>query len=87
MNHAKFLKTLLAAGGNPWQWQWFWQPLAAACLFIAGQTLTFLALERGDVSIATPVLGSKTIYVAWFSSLLGARLPWLGARVLTLPWR
>jgi drug/metabolite transporter (DMT)-like permease len=41
-------------------------------LFFIGQVFTFLALSRGDVSVATPVLGSKVIFVALFSVLLGA---------------
>lgn len=41
-------------------------------LFFIGQVFTFLALMRGDVSVATPVLGSKVIFVALFSALLGA---------------
>lgn len=41
-------------------------------LFFVGQVFTFLALSRGDVSVATPVLGSKVIFVALFSVLLDA---------------
>jgi drug/metabolite transporter (DMT)-like permease len=41
-------------------------------LFFVGQIFTFLALNRGDVSVATPVLGSKVIFVALFAVLLGA---------------
>ncbi|HEX8296057.1 MAG TPA: DMT family transporter [Chthoniobacteraceae bacterium] len=41
-------------------------------LFFVGQIFTFLALSRGDVSVATPVLGSKVIFVALFTVLLGA---------------
>ncbi|MGB8169496.1 MAG: DMT family transporter [Chthoniobacteraceae bacterium] len=44
----------------------------AALLFFIGQLFTFLALSRGDVSVATPVLGSKVIFVALFTVLLGA---------------
>ncbi len=44
----------------------------AALLFFIGQVFTFLALSRGDVSVATPVLGSKVIFVALFTALLGA---------------
>lgn len=44
----------------------------AALLFFVGQIFTFLALSRGDVSVATPVLGSKVIFVALFTVLLGA---------------
>ena len=68
---------LLPLGGHPWDVTALWQPLAVAALFVAGQMFTFLALDRGDVSIATPALGAKTIYVAWFSTVvLGVKLPW-----------
>ena len=68
---------LLPLGGKEWRWAEAWQPLAVAGLYVGGQALTYLAIERGDVSVATPALGSKTIYVAWFSTmLLGAALPW-----------
>lgn len=40
-------------------------------LFFVGQVFTFLALSRGDVSVATPVLGTKVIFVALFSVMLG----------------
>ncbi|MEP6670143.1 MAG: DMT family transporter [Chthoniobacter sp.] len=40
-------------------------------IFFVGQIFTFLALSRGDVSVATPVLGSKVIFVALFSAALG----------------
>ena len=45
----------------------FYQPAVVALLFIAGQLSTFLALEKGDVSVATPVMGSKVILVALFT--------------------
>ena len=41
-------------------------------VFFIGQIFTFLALSRGDVSVATPVLGSKVVFVALFTVLLGA---------------
>jgi drug/metabolite transporter (DMT)-like permease len=48
----------------------------AACAFFSGQVFTFLALKRGDVSLATPILGTKVIWVAAFSVLLiGRALP------------
>ena len=40
-------------------------------IFFVGQVFTFLALSRGDVSVATPVLGSKVIFVAFFAALMG----------------
>lgn len=41
-------------------------------IFFVGQIFTFLALTRGDVSVATPVLGSKVIFVALFAAWLGS---------------
>jgi drug/metabolite transporter (DMT)-like permease len=68
---------LLPLGGRGQPWTQLWQPALAAVLFIAGQTLSLLALSHGDVSVATPVLGAKTIFVAWFTTLLFAtQLPW-----------
>ncbi len=50
----------------------FYQPTIVAVLFIGGQVFTFLALKTGDVSVATPVMGSKVVLVAFFTTLLGA---------------
>ena len=68
---------LLPLGGPGQPWTQLWQPALVAVLFIGGQTFSILALSHGDVSVATPVLGAKTIFVAWFTTLLLAtRLPW-----------
>ena len=40
-------------------------------LFFASQTASFLALRRGEASVTTPILGSKSIFVAIFLVLLG----------------
>ena len=48
-----------------------WQPAVITLCYIAGQTLTLISLERGDVSVATPVLGIKIVLVAIFVSALG----------------
>jgi drug/metabolite transporter (DMT)-like permease len=65
----------------------FWQPLAAAGLFLAGQVCSFLALQYGDVSVGTPVLGLKIVLVALGSSfLLNAPVPiacWIAAVLST----
>jgi drug/metabolite transporter (DMT)-like permease len=67
---------LLPMGGEV-RWAEWWQPALVALLFFAGQVLTFLALDRGDVSVVTPAMGVKTVCVAWFSTLLlGVTLPW-----------
>jgi drug/metabolite transporter (DMT)-like permease len=65
-----------------------WQPAVVALLFLVGQVFTFLSLGRGDVSVATPVLGVKIILVAFFTTLLLAdAVPmklWLAAGLSTL---
>ena len=43
--------------------QLLWQPAIMGVLFLAGQLFTFLAVEKGDVSIAAPVLGIKVLIV------------------------
>ena len=45
-------------------------PLLCGALFFLGQICTFRAIATGDVSIATPLLGTKVIFVALFSLLL-----------------
>jgi drug/metabolite transporter (DMT)-like permease len=60
---------LLLAGGN-FNPSLLWQPAIAAGLFVGGSVLNFLSLDKGDVSIATPVLGLKIILVALFTPLL-----------------
>lgn len=64
-----------------------WEPALVAVLFIAGQGLAFLAFSRGDVSVATPVLGIKIILVTTSVALLIGQMPdlklWLAALVAT----
>lgn len=74
---AIIFSALLPMGGTGQPWAQLWQPALVALLFIGGQVFSVLALSLGDVSVATPVLGAKTIFVAWFTTLLLAtRLPW-----------
>jgi drug/metabolite transporter (DMT)-like permease len=61
----------------------WWHPPVAGVLFFAGQIFTLLALNTGDVSVATPVLGLKIVLVALLTTALigdpiGARL-WTAA--------
>ncbi|MDB6054138.1 MAG: hypothetical protein JWN25_1661 [Verrucomicrobiales bacterium] len=51
-------------------WNLLWQPALVGVLFFGGQLLTFVSLKKGDVSVATPVLGSKIILVAIFSTFI-----------------
>lgn len=57
-------------GGHPGATAHWWQPVVAGSLFFGGQVATFVALNRGDVSVATPVLGLKIMLVALLSALL-----------------
>jgi drug/metabolite transporter (DMT)-like permease len=59
------------------------QPATAAALFLAGQIFALIALQRGDVSVATPVMGLKVVLVAFFVTIIiGDRVPgvvWIAA--------
>jgi drug/metabolite transporter (DMT)-like permease len=56
--------------GGPFPLQLLWQPAIGGILFLLAQLCTYLALQRGDVSVATPVLGLKVVLVALLSLLL-----------------
>lgn len=70
-------------GGQVPAWSLLWQPALIGALFVLGQTTSFLAIERGDVSVATPILGVKVVLVAIFATaVLGTRVTpslWLAA--------
>jgi drug/metabolite transporter (DMT)-like permease len=64
-----------------------YKPILAAGAFFTGQLFTFAALRKGDVSVATPLLGAKVIFVALITSFLfgdpvGAKW-WLAAAICT----
>ena len=59
----------LAGGTIPSSSLW-WQPAFAAVLFFSGQVFTLLALNIGDVSVATPVLALKIVLVALLTIVL-----------------
>jgi drug/metabolite transporter (DMT)-like permease len=57
-------------GGPPVEKELLWQPgVIAMCLFV-GQLSQFLALEKGDVSVAVPIFGLKVILVAFLTPIL-----------------
>ena len=67
---AALFSLLWLHGGPPVEIVDLWQPgVIAMCLFV-GQLAQFLALEKGDVSVAVPVFGLKVILVAFFTPLL-----------------
>jgi drug/metabolite transporter (DMT)-like permease len=84
---ALFVPVWFLYGGQVHPWTEYWQPAATALLFFLGQALTFMALSGGDVSVTTPVMGTKVILVALFSSVLRVGdVPlqwWIGAALST----
>jgi len=59
-------------------WPVWWQPLCCAALFFIGQCLTFVAITRGDVSVATPLMGTKLLFVSGFNVWLFGFQPTIG---------
>ncbi len=68
----------------PWEprpipWDLWWQPLLIGLTSFGGQGCAILAIRSGDLTVATPALGSKVLMVALLTeSLLGLSVP--------LPW-
>lgn len=79
---------LLVLEGRIPSWGDLWQPLTVGALFVVGQVTALVALTKGEVSVATPVLGLKIVMVAAFSRLLiGRSLPsqiWTASLLATL---
>ena len=64
---------LLLLGGT-FRADLWWQPVVVGLCFTVGQWLTFTAMDQGDVSVATPVLGLKILFVALLVTLLGGQV-------------
>ena len=64
------LFALLLPFGGTIHVELLWQPAVVAVFYLLGQLLNFFALQRGDVSVATPVMGLKIILVALFTTVL-----------------
>jgi drug/metabolite transporter (DMT)-like permease len=75
-------------GGSAFEWTHLMHAMLSGLTFFVGQILTFLALSRGDVSITTPVLGTKVILVAffavWFSGEKLTPSLWIAALLTTI---
>ncbi len=63
LNAALFC-ALLWMDAPPVRWQLIWQPFCIAVCLFAGLIAQFVAFEKGDVTIALPVLGLKVVGVA-----------------------
>lgn len=72
---------------QPVAWHLWYIPAGLGALFYIGGWFTFLAMQRGDVSLVTPVLGSKVVFVALGASVLiaGSMKPlmWVAAIITT----
>jgi drug/metabolite transporter (DMT)-like permease len=67
----------LAMLPHPFALQMLYWPLVASLMYFTAQASTFVAMRIGDVTVLTPVLGSKVLFVAMFTVVLGAgRIPW-----------
>ncbi|MEM7013715.1 MAG: EamA family transporter, partial [Verrucomicrobiota bacterium] len=63
---------------QPIQWALIWQPFVMSVIFYYAGWLTVLAIRRGDVSLVTPLMGTKVVFVALGCVVfLGEQLPWL----------
>jgi len=75
-------------GGEAIHWNLLWQPAIIATLFVLGLGFTFLAIQRGDVSLATPIFGVKVVLVAILLTVTGEQeLPlqvWYAAALATM---
>lgn len=75
-------------GGAPFSWENLAHALITGALFFVGQILTFLALSRGDVSLTTPVLGTKVMFVALLAVIFGSEkltpALWFAAALTTI---
>lgn len=60
-----------------------WKPIVMGFTFFVGTWLTFIGIKRGDVSLVTPLMGTKVVFVALGVVLLTGRIPsaalWLAA--------
>lgn len=70
--------TLLWAHEGAIPWENLHYPIMTGFLFFLGQVFTFTAIRFGDVSLQTPVMGTKAVFAVILAVLLGTE-------VVTLP--
>lgn len=61
----------LAWKAEPITWSQLHLPIISGALFFTGQVFTFGALRMGDVSLQTPIMGTKAVFVALLAIVLG----------------
>ena len=80
---ALLFSALWFLGGKDVQLSLLWQPAVIALCLFGGQILQFMAMDKGDVSVAVPIFGLKVVLVACITHFLtedavDAHL-WIGA--------
>jgi drug/metabolite transporter (DMT)-like permease len=70
--------TLLGGHAGAIPWGKLHYPIITGFLFFLGQVFTFTAIRFGDVSLQTPVMGTKAVFAVILAVLLGTE-------VVTLP--
>lgn len=82
---AAVFQLILLIECSPIPWPEIWKPLLVGVVFFVGQILLFLALSRGDVGVAAPLMGAKTVFVVFLVGLLALQPPsaraWFAAAV------
>ncbi|MEO0793708.1 MAG: DMT family transporter [Verrucomicrobiota bacterium] len=67
-----FFAPLFLVDPGPPDWSQLHWPIVAGAGYFIGYVLTFTAIRFGDVSIQAPMMGTKVVFVAAFSVLIGA---------------
>lgn len=58
------------------EWNLIFYPVTTAVAFFVGHWITFAAIRVGDVSLVTPVMGTKSVFVAFFAwFIFGIHIP------------
>lgn len=64
-------------------WSLLWKPVTMGAVFFVGNWLTFEGIKRGDVSLVTPIMGTKVVFVAIGTVVLTGMMPsvplWIAA--------
>lgn len=67
---AVLISPLLSFESAPVQWQQIHLPLMMAACFYIANWFTVMAIRSGDVSLVTPIMGTKVVFVALGAALI-----------------
>lgn len=66
--------TLLLRHEGSIPWSQAYQPVATGALFFIGQLFTFAAIRMGDVSLQTPMMGTKAVFAVLIAVICGTEV-------------